>query len=180
MISRNMLRTITILLGPGSDVATRQNKYIYMAKLDGTNVLTVNTDKTEGTNGNAPASQNITIKTSADYSSLTLTTLPDGVYLIQYKSTGAHLPKQNDAYAIANLAGNFGWAAQARNQDFNHMPAAQWVVKKKGTSSIAPISITNREFDDQTHWMFLLMYNYLLLVGKRTSLFISIMEIRIR
>ena len=136
----------------GSDVATRQNKYIYMAKLDGTNVLTVNTDKTEGTNGNAPASQNITIKTSADYSSLTLTTLPDGVYLIQYKSTGGHLPKQNDAYAIANLAGNFGWAAQARNQDFNHMPAAQWVVKKKGTSSIAPISITNREFDDQTHW----------------------------
>ena len=141
-----------------------------MAKLDGTNVLTVNTDKTEGTNGNAPASQNITIKTSADYSSLTLTTLPDGVYLIQYKSTGAHLPKQNDAYAIANLAGNFGWAAQARNQDFNHMPAAQWVVKRKVhlqslRSQLQTVSLMIKHIG-----MFLLMYNYSLLVGKRIKL----------
>ena len=31
------------------------------------------------------------------------------------------------------------------------MPAAQWVVEKKGTSSIAPISITNREFSDDSY-----------------------------
>ena len=49
------------------------------------------------------------------------------------------------------MAGYFGWAAQARNQEFKHMPAAQWVVEKKGTSSIAPISITNREFSDDSY-----------------------------
>ena len=54
-------------------------------------------------------------------------------------------------YVFANLAGYFGWAAQARNQEFKHMPAAQWVVEKKGTSSIAPISITNREFSDDSY-----------------------------
>ena len=31
------------------------------------------------------------------------------------------------------------------------MPAAQWVGEKKGTSSIAPISITNREFSDDSY-----------------------------
>ena len=55
------------------------------------------------------------------------------------------------SYVFANLAGYFGWAAQARNQEFKHMPAAQWVVEKKGTSSIAPISITNREFSDDSY-----------------------------
>ena len=134
--------------------ATRADKYIYMAKLDGTYVLTLNTDKTDG--GVTPTtkeSQNVTIKTTADYTNLKMTTLADGVYLIQAKTTGGNDPKRNDAYALANLAGNFAWSAQARNQEFQHMPAAQWVVKKKGTSDIAPVSITNREFDDQIAWM---------------------------
>ena len=135
----------------GSDVISRSNKYIYMAKLDGTNVLTVNTDKTEASHGNTPASQNITVKTTADYTNLTLTTIPSGVYLIQYKAGGSYNTEKVGSYVFANLAGYFGWAAQARNQEFKHMPAAQWVVEKKGTSSIAPISITNREFSDDSY-----------------------------
>lgn len=125
---------------------TLKDKYIYMAKLDGTNVLTVNTNDTDGGTATT-ASQNITIKTTADYTNLTLTTMPEGVYLIQYK--GVSKKDKVDTYVLANLAGNFGWVAQARNQNFKHMPAAQWVVKKNGTSSIAPITITNREFADQ-------------------------------
>ena len=127
----------------GKTVTTRSDKYIYMAKLDGTNE----------TDGGTPtfASQNITVKTSADYSSLTLTTIPSGVYLIQYKAGGSYNTEKVGSYVFANLAGYFGWAAQARNQEFKHMPAAQWVVEKKGTSSIAPISITNREFSDDSY-----------------------------
>ena len=134
----------------GKTVTTRSDKYIYMAKLDGTNVLTLNTNETDGGIPTA-ASQNITVKTSADYSSLTLTTIPSGVYLIQYKAGGSYNTEKVGSYVFANLAGYFGWAAQARNQEFKHMPAAQWVVEKKGTSSIAPISITNREFSDDSY-----------------------------
>ena len=134
----------------GKTVTTRSDKYIYMAKLDGTNVLTLNTNETDGGTPTA-ASQNITVKTSADYSSLTLTTIPSGIYLIQYKAGGSYNTEKVGSYVFANLAGYFGWAAQARNQEFKHMPAAQWVVEKKGTSSIAPISITNREFSDDSY-----------------------------
>ena len=134
----------------GKTVTTRSDKYIYMAKLDGTNVLTLNTNETDGGTPTF-ASQNITVKTSADYSSLTLTTIPSGVYLIQYKAGGSCNTEKVGSYVFANLAGYFGWAAQARNQEFKHMPAAQWVVEKKGTSSIAPISITNREFSDDSY-----------------------------
>ena len=134
----------------GKTVTTRSDKYIYMAKLDGTNVLTLNTNETDGGTPTF-ASQNITVKTSADYSSLTLTTSPSGVYLIQYKAGGSYNTEKVGSYVFANLAGYFGWAAQARNQEFKHMPAAQWVVEKKGTSSIAPISITNREFSDDSY-----------------------------
>ena len=134
----------------GKTVTTRSDKYIYMAKLDGTNVLTLNTNETDGGTPTA-ASQNITVKTSADYSSLTLTTIPSGVYLIQYKAGGSYNTEKVGSYVFANLAGYFGWAAQARNQEFKHMPAAQWVVEKKGTSSIAPVSITNREFSDDSY-----------------------------
>ena len=137
----------------GKTVTTRSDKYIYMAKLDGTNVLTLNTNETDGGTPTA-ASQNITVKTSADYSSLTLTTIPSGVYLIQYKAGGSYNTEKVGSYVFANLAGYFGWAAQARNQEFKHMPAAQWVVEKKGTSSIAPISITNREFSDDSYKTF--------------------------
>ena len=134
----------------GKTVTTRSDKYIYMAKLDGTNVLTLNKNEPDGGTPTF-ASQNITVKTSADYSSLTLTTIPSGVYLIQSKAGGSYNTEKVGSYVFANLAGYFGWAAQARNQEFKHMPAAQWVVEKKGTSSIAPISITNREFSDDSY-----------------------------
>ena len=128
------------------------DKYIYMARLAGTNVLTVNTDETDGTTAGALVAvkdvQKTVIKLGTNFTGLTQTTLADGVYMIQYKSTGGNKPEQNNAYALANLAGNFGWAKQADRQDFNHIPAAQWVITKNGTASTASITIQNREFND--------------------------------
>ena len=49
---------------------------------------------------------------------------------------------------MANLAGEFGWAEQAVNQEFKHMPAAQWAIVKNGTSSTAPVTVKNREFPE--------------------------------
>ena len=134
-------------------LATKTDKFIYMARLAGTNVLTINTDETDLTGTSAPVAmanvQKTVVKLGTNFSGLTLTTIPDGVYLVQYKaSAGNPKIKQNGLYALANLAGNLGWANLARNQEFKHMPAAQWVVDKKGTSSTAMVTIDNREFSD--------------------------------
>ncbi|WP_287622538.1 DUF6383 domain-containing protein [Parabacteroides sp.] len=126
------------------------DRYIYMARLAGTNVLTVNTATTA--TGTVGTEQRTVVKLGTNFSGLTLTTIPDGVYTIQYKaSKGNSKYNQNGAYALANLAGSFGWAEQAERQDFNHMPAAQWVVKKNGTSNTATVSIANREFSEFTN-----------------------------
>ena len=75
------------------------------------------------------------------------TTIESGLYMIQYKGSNKG-NKATDNYFIANLGGAFGYAEQARNQNFDHMPAAQWYVEKQGTIETAPVTITNREFAD--------------------------------
>ena len=132
--------------------APSTDEYIYMAKLAGTNVLTVNALKDAEGNGTRKdpkeaANQNVVIKLGTNFSGLTMTTIPDGVYTITYNAQKGNDNFEKDgAYALDNLAGNFGWAFQAKRQNFNHMPAAQWVVEKQGTTDIAPVKITNREF----------------------------------
>ena len=80
------------------------------------------------------------------------TTIADGLYTIKLIKNDLRTEDAKDAsvndYYIANLGGAFGYIAEAKNQDFDHMPAAQWFVKKNGASDTAPISITNREFSD--------------------------------
>ena len=81
------------------------------------------------------------------------TTIEDGLYMIKLVKNDVRTAIYNDAvvddYYIANLGGAFGYIAQAKNQEFEHMPAAQWYVKKDGTSNTARISIVNREFSDK-------------------------------
>ena len=142
---------LTDATGVGNQTS-KENKYIYMARLAGTNVLTVNTDETDGTAESAFVGatkvQKTVIKLGTNFSGLTQTTLADGVYLIQYKTATPSKQEKNGTYALANLAGSFGWAKQAERQDFNHIPAAQWVVTKNGTASTSSITIQNREFND--------------------------------
>ncbi|MDD2953604.1 MAG: DUF6383 domain-containing protein [Parabacteroides sp.] len=143
--------------------ATATDKYIYMANLANNIVLTVNTDRTdkncytgEGANKKLVDGLDISAKLQrtkitlgTQFTNLTPTTLDPGVYKIQFKKGGSDRAELNDSYALANLAGKFGWAKQAERQDFNHMPAAQWVVTKNGTSATASINIQNREFNDK-------------------------------
>ena len=82
------------------------------------------------------------------------TTVAEGLYLIKlhtsgYDKDGNKRTEADGDYLIASLAGNFGYAEQAKNQNYDHMPAAQWYVKQNGTSATAPISIQNREFFDK-------------------------------
>ncbi|KDS70590.1 hypothetical protein M092_2690 [Parabacteroides distasonis str. 3776 D15 iv] len=148
--------------GTSEPLETVKDEYIYMSQLNGMNVLTVNVAKDEdgvgtrkGTDGSGnklypvPGDQNVKVTIGTKFTGLTLTTIPNGVYTIQYKSTGGNQPEKNGTYALANLAGSFGWTYQAKRQDFNHIPAAQWVVEKNGTSNTATVNITNREFNDR-------------------------------
>ena len=95
-----------------------------------------------------------TVKISQDDLTFSPATIADGLYLIKlhtsgYDKDGNKRKEANGDYLIASLAGNFGYAEQAKNQNYDHMPAAQWYVKQNGTSTTAPISIQNREFFDQ-------------------------------
>lgn len=76
------------------------------------------------------------------------TTIPTGLYMIQYIKGDEQKATAND-YFVANLGGFFGYAEQAKNQDYDHIPAAQWYVKQQGSIPTAPVTITNREFFDQ-------------------------------
>ena len=71
-----------------------------------------------------------------------------GLYLIQFVKNSANTEAAEGNYYVANLGGAFGYAEQAKNQDYQHIPAAQWYVEKQGTIGSAPITITNREFFD--------------------------------
>ena len=119
-------------------------QYVYVPDLAGKRVLTVRYNQTPSI-----SDQNVTIKIGTNFSGLKPTTLADGVYLIKYKTTGGNTKRgQNGLYALANLTGEFGWAEQAVNQEFKHMPAAQWAIVKNGTSSTAPVTVKNREFPE--------------------------------
>ena len=119
-------------------------QYVDVPDLAGKRVLTVRYNQTPSI-----SDQNVTIKIGTNFSGLKPTTLADGVYLIKYKTTGGNTKRgQNGLYALANLAGEFGWAEQAVNQEFKHMPAAQWAIVKNGTSSTAPVTVKNREFPE--------------------------------
>ena len=69
----------------------------------------------------------------------------DGVYIIKVKATGANAVNKDGRYYIDNLAGNTELAIKAVRQNYQDMPAAQWVVKSVGTIA----TITNREFKNQ-------------------------------
>ena len=95
-----------------------------------------------------------TVKMSQDDLTFTPATIADGLYLIKlhtsgYDKDGNKREEANGDYLIASLKGNFGYAEQAKNQDYDHMPAAQWYIEQNGTSTTAPITIRNREFFDQ-------------------------------
>ena len=70
--------------------------------------------------------------------------IPSGVYLIKKVTTD---PDKNGKYAVDNFLGTSGYGITAqKNQDFQHIPAAQWVVvaEDKATTN----SIYNRESKD--------------------------------
>ena len=89
-----------------------------------------------------------TVKIGQGLMSYVPTTIDSGLYLIQFVKNSANTEAAEGNYYVANLGGAFGYAEQAKNQDYQHIPAAQWYVEKQGTIDSAPLKIWNREFFD--------------------------------
>ena len=137
--------------------------YVRLATLASVRELTVAADDIDGdgyttwtTSGPNWSNYGMLTNVTLSQNDLTFapTTIDDGLYLIKlhtsgYDGQGNKRDEADGDYLIASLGGNFGYAEQARNQNYDHMPAAQWYVKKNGTSTTAPITIQNREFFDQ-------------------------------
>ncbi|MCF2658381.1 hypothetical protein JQM83_04150 [Parabacteroides distasonis] len=78
-------------------------------------------------------------------SKLQMTHLASGAYLIKvYASDNA---ERVGKYWVNNLKGGFEVMEQAVRQNFQDMPAAQWIVNSTGALDGSPITIVNREFE---------------------------------
>ena len=135
------------------------NAYVRLAQLASVRELTVSDNNQAILRWTSPSADdknngmNTTVKMSLEDQTFTPATIADGLYMIKlhtsgYDKDGNKRKEANGDYLIASLAGTFGYAEQARNQNFDHMPAAQWYVKQNGSSATSPVSITNREFFD--------------------------------
>ena len=128
--------------------------YVRLVTLSNVRELTV-ASKREDTNSEWKEADNLqygmltTVKIGEGLMSYVPTTIDkSGLYLIQFVKNSENKEAAEGNYYVANLGGAFGYAEQAKNQDYQHIPAAQWYVEKQGTISSAPITITNREFFD--------------------------------
>ena len=143
--------------GTPSTNNTVSDAYIRLVELSGVRELTVASAPADGADtniaewtkyaSNLELGMNTTVTIGKGLMDYEPTTIESGLYMIQYKGTNDGI-KATDNYFIANLGGAFGYAEQAKNQNFDHMPAAQWYVEKQGTIETAPVKIWNREFDD--------------------------------
>lgn len=136
-----------------------KDAYIRLAILEDKRVLTMSSTSETDIDWDTEAwkDQYINTKITSSIAGGTYipTSLAEGVYMIKLRTSGLKANGQKRNYEsdgdnlIANLAGKYGYMPEQRNQNFDHMPAAQWVVKKNGTSATAPVEIYNREFADQ-------------------------------
>ena len=131
---------------------TVSDAYVRLVTLSSVRELTVASQETNDWSGadNLTKGMLTTVKIGKGMMSLVPTTVDaSGLYLIQFVKNSANKDAAEGNYYVANLGGAFGYAEQAKNQDYQHIPAAQWYVEKQGTIDSAPIKIWNREFYDQ-------------------------------
>lgn len=66
------------------------------------------------------------------------------------KIAGSTTKSNIGKYIVDNLVGNKETIAQAKRQNFQDMPAAQWILTSPTVTAGAPVTLTNREFTN-TH-----------------------------
>ena len=87
-----------------------------------------------------------------EYTHMTRATVEDGLYYIQISvNKDNHNSKRtNKKYLVMNLAGRLMYDAPTAYQNYDHMPATQWVIEQdtcgRGNDATPYVTITNREY----------------------------------
>ena len=108
------------------------------------------------------ADMNLRLKFNHDYTSLTRATMASGVYFMNLDtkkySTAQTENRVNGAYIVADMGGHVVYDVEEQGQqDFNHMPATQWVVEQQpclegddvNANENPTVRIYNREYADE-------------------------------
>ena len=87
-----------------------------------------------------------------EYTHMTRATLADGLYKIRISvnKNNNNSMRTNGKYLVMNLAGRLMYDAPTEYQNYNHMPATQWVIEQdtcgRGNDATPYVYITNREY----------------------------------
>lgn len=118
-----------------------------------TTVLT-STGKTVATVGRQNPAGGFSTRIAFDheYPYFVRTSLANGAYyakLVTDRHSVSATNRADGQYLVANMAGSIVYDEWASTQDFEHMPATQWVIEQLGCEdAINPrVRITNREYD---------------------------------
>ena len=96
-----------------------------------------------------------------EYNYLERTTVADGLYFINLKTSKTYTgnaARKNGSYLAYNHIGRMIYTAPNENQDFNNMPATQWVVKQircqvtdgeVNVNRTPEVAIYNREYGEE-------------------------------
>ena len=108
------------------------------------------------------ADMELRLKFNHDYTYLTRATMASGVYFMNLAtnkySTAQTEHRVNGAYIVADMGGHVVYDVEEQGQqDFNHMPATQWVVETQpcltgddvNANENPTVRIYNREYADQ-------------------------------
>lgn len=117
---------------------------------------------TNGTEGKEyQSAMELVVRFANNYTWLKRATMASGVYFINL-STGKYSTAQtesrvNGAYIVEDMKGHVVYDVAQNEQDFNHMPATQWVVEQThcdatsgvNKNEVPVVSIHNREFANE-------------------------------
>ena len=155
-----------LTIGTPSNAEAYVADYAAIAKTESGNPAYVTNDynvdpKLSGKNA-YQADMELRLKFNHGYTYLTRATMTSGVYFMNLDtkkySTAQTENRVNGAYIVADMGGHVVYDVEEQGQqDFNHMPATQWVVEQqpclKGDDVNAnenpTVRIYNREYEDQ-------------------------------
>ena len=148
-----------LTIGTPKNAEAAEANYAAQCKGDGNPAYVTNQ-----VNSDSPyqADMNLRLKFAHDYYHLTRATMPSDVYFMNLAtnkySTAQTEHRVNGANLVADMGGHVVYDVEEQGQqDFNHMPATQWVVEQqpclKGDDVNAnenpTVRIYNREYADQ-------------------------------
>ncbi len=118
-----------LTIGTPKNAEAADADYAAQCKGDGNPAYVTNVEDKE-----YQADMNLRLKFNHDYTPLTRATMASGVYFMNLAtnkySTAQTENRVNGAYIVADMGGHVVYDVEEQGQqDFNHMPATQWVVE---------------------------------------------------